>query len=75
MSFYAVHRYGDKVPISIAGRLFSIGWILYGTVLVGLITVSLTTALTITLVVVATDVKLYGSHVGENNFELIYLKI
>jgi hypothetical protein len=58
-------RYGDKIPTSIAGRLFSVVVILYGTVLTGLITVSLTAALTVTVVIVSTDVKLYGSHVRE----------
>ena len=45
--------------------------ILYGTVLTGLITVSLTAALTVTVVVVSTDVKLYGSHVREMTLSII----
>lgn len=65
-AFTIASSYGDKVPKSIASRLLSIIWILYGTVLIGLMTVSFSTALTVTIVVTAKEVQLYGSQVGRN---------
>ena len=65
--FLCCFSYGDKVPSTIAGRVLSIIWILYGTVLVGLTTVSLTMALTTVMVVISTkDVTIYGSRVSKN---------
>ena len=47
--------------------MLSIIWILYGTVLVGLTTASLTMGLTAVMVVISTkDVTIYGSRVSKN---------
>ena len=66
--------YGDKVPNSIAGRVLSMIWILYGTVLVGLTTASLTMALNTVFVVTSTDVTIiYGAQVRVNGSIVLQL--
>ena len=44
--FTTVHRYGDKTPRSIPGRLFGFVWIIAGVVMISIFTATLTTAFT-----------------------------
>ena len=61
MSLALVHRYGDRAPISVLGRVLAIVVILTGLVLFGLVNGVLATS--ITSVALETDYKIYGAKV------------
>ena len=60
--FHHLHRYGDRAPSSIKGRLFAIAWILFGLVVIAVTMAMLTTALT--SVTLKSAAKIYGSKVS-----------
>ena len=61
MSLVLVHRYGDRAPISVLGRVLAIVVILTGLVLFGLVNGVLATS--ITSIALETDYKIYGAKV------------
>ena len=58
--------YGDRAPITVAGRLLAVFVILSGLVIFGLVNSIMATA--ITSITLDTDYKIYGAKVG-NDFE------
>ena len=58
--------YGDIAPVSVPARIFAIAWILTGLVIVAIFTSVLSATLTVT--VLSSEVKLYGSKVKTNTF-------
>ena len=57
-------RYGDKVPRTIYGRIFSVLWILTGVCLIAIFTAAVTSALTVSSV--DSDCKsIQGKHVSD----------
>lgn len=65
------HRYGDRAPISFAGRFLALFVILSGLVIFGLVNGIMATA--ITTVVLETDYKIYGSKVSSSPLTGLYL--
>ena len=55
-------RYGDRAPISVAGRLLAVFVILSGLVIFGLVNSVMATS--ITTVAMETDYKMYGAKVS-----------
>ena len=56
------YRYGDRFPITIAGRLLSVAWVLVGLVITGIMIGSFSAVFSILTVV--QDVPLYGTDVS-----------
>ncbi|XP_028392974.1 uncharacterized protein LOC114517441 isoform X2 [Dendronephthya gigantea] len=63
--------YGDRVPITIQGRIFSILWTLYGLVITGMLVGNLTSALTASVAFSVHEVDLYHAKIAaiENTSE------
>ena len=57
-------RYGDRVAITIPGKIFSIIWTLYGLVITGMLVGNLTSALTASVAFSVNDVDLYKAKVS-----------
>jgi hypothetical protein len=60
---FAFISYGDRVAITVPGRIFSIVWTLYGLVITGLLVGNLTSALTASVAFTVNEVDLYQAEV------------
>ena len=56
--------YGDRTPMSQLGRIFAVGWVLVGLVIISVMMGALTTALT--TITSVSDTTIYGSKVRES---------
>ena len=67
--------YGDRVPITIAGRIFAIMWTLYGLVITGLVVGNLTSALTASVAFSLNEVDLYQAKVSQSWFISVFITL
>lgn len=67
--------YGDRVPVTVAGRIFAIMWTLYGLVITGLVVGNLTSALTASVAFSLNEVDLYQAKVSRSKFISVFITI
>ena len=60
---FVFHRYGDRVAVTVPGRIFAIMWTLYGLVITGILVGNLTSALTASVAFTLNEVDLYQAQV------------
>jgi hypothetical protein len=60
----STHRYGDRAPTTVQGRIFSIVWTLYGLVITGILVGNLTSSLTASVAFSLNEVNLYKAKVS-----------
>ena len=64
--FFFPCSYGDRSPIGQLGRIFAVGWVLTGLVIIAITVAALTTALT--EITAHSKTTIYGSKVATTTF-------